>query len=271
MKTRIQQVHDRGSREMNEDELLVRGNLFAVFDGATSLTGFVNSRGETGGRIAAGIAREAFSGNGRPLKELAIEANQEILKSMKREGIDTKKKEALWSTAAAALRILDNRAEYLTIGDCLILQIRKDGSFGLVTPYFNHDLETMIKWKELADRRVMNIRKELDSQLRKVRREMNIKYGNLSGEKEAIRFLRTGSISLADTKSLILFTDGLFIPKEDPEAPEDWELFSKLYQESGLEGILRHVRSLEKADPECWKYIRFKQHDDAAAIGIDFQ
>ena len=31
------------------------------------------------------------------------------------------------------------------------------------------------------------------------------------------------------------------------------------------------VRSLEKDDPKCWEYPRYKQYDDIAAISISFE
>src|SRR3989338_2247001 len=40
--------------------------------------------------------------------------------------------------------------------------------------------------------------------------------------------------------------------------------------EGGLEKIKDYVRGLEKDDPECWKYPRYKQYDDIAAISISF-
>lgn len=124
--------------------------------------------------------------------------------------------------------------------------------------------------KNLAAQKVKNIRAELIEQIIKVRREANVTYGFLTGEKEAERFFELGKIPLANVRSLVLFTDGLLIPKRDVEKPEKWPLFVKLYQSGGLEGLADYIRELEKTDPYCWKYPRLKQHDDMAAIGIDF-
>ena len=267
---KIQKIYDKGSREINEDELLIQDNLFAVFDGATSLIKYVNEKGETGGRLAAKIAKEVFSKNDKPLNGLAEGANDKILEEMKKVGINSNQKESLWSAAVAAIKINKEEIEFFTIADCLILVIFKDGYHKLLVDYFDFDLESMKKWKELANKKVKDIFNILLKDEIELRRQANVKFGVLNGEKEARKFFEFGKIDLKDIKSIILFTDGLLIPKEDPEAPEDWDLFVKLYQEKGLVGILNFVRSLEKTDPLCWKYPRYKQHDDVAAIGIDF-
>lgn len=266
----VQKIYSKGSGKLNEDELLIKDNVFATFDGASSLVKFVNKDGKTGGKLAAEITKEIFSKKDKPLNQLAIEANNRILKDMKKEGMDINQKEALWSVSTAAIRLNREEAEFFNIGDCFILVIFKESFHRLLIPYVDHDLETMIKWKKLAEKKVKDIWGVLKSQIEKVRREANIKYGCLNGQKEAITFFRYGRFKVENIKSIILFSDGLLIPKENPEQPENWGLFVKLYQEAGLRGILKYVRSLEKSDPNCWKYPRFKQHDDVAAIAIDF-
>ncbi|MFH1978163.1 MAG: protein phosphatase 2C domain-containing protein [Candidatus Aenigmatarchaeota archaeon] len=270
MKVSIQKIHDKGSGDQNEDELLIKENLFAVFDGATSLVKFVNSEGKSGGKLAAEICKDVFSNNGGSLKQIASDANAALLEEMKRHRIDVTKKESLWNTAMAAVKLLNSGIEFLTIADCLILSVFKDDTSKLVVPYNDIDLETMRKWKELADKQTENIWDKIKPQTDKVRRGVNVNYGVLNGEEKAIKFVKTGKISIDNVKSIIIFTDGLLIPKENPDETENWNLFIRLYQESGPKGILKHVRSLETKDPKCWKYPRFKQHDDIAAIGIDF-
>jgi serine/threonine protein phosphatase PrpC len=270
MKLSMQNIYDRGSSEVNEDELLVKENLFAVFDGVTSLSGFINKNGKTGGKIAAEIAQNTFAENDRPLQELALMANRDIQDAMKAENINISDKGELWATTVAAVRLRDNAAEFFAVADSPILAIFEDYSYKLVTEIGNHDLETLRQWKALAEEKKKNIRKLLQPQIKKVRLDANVKYGLLNGEDTAQQFFKQGKISTTSVRSLILFTDGLFIPKSNPEANEDWGTFVKLYRESGLGGVLAHVRTLEKRDPECWEFPRIKQFDDVAAIGLDF-
>jgi len=268
MKFSVEKVYSKGIRQINEDEILIKDNIFAVFDGASSLIKFLNKEGKTGGKIAAEISKNVFSENEGSLKNLAIKANDIIREKMKSNKININRKEALWSTSAAVIRIKKDSAEFFQIGDSLILLVLKKGKPKLVTKYYDQDIETMIKWKRLADKKEDNINEKLIGQKIKIRRMANIRYGDLNGEKDAIKFFNTGKFRLENVKSIILFTDGLLVPKENPEDEEDWNKFISIYNKLGLKGLLNYVRSIENTDPNCFLYPRFKKHDDIAAIAI---
>ncbi len=270
MEISVQKVYDKANRRINEDALLIKDNLYAVFDGATSQVPYLNKKGETGAKLASTIAKNEFSDNKGSLKDLAINANNKINEAMIKENIKVKDKLVRWSTNVAAVRLNNAEVEYLVVGDCFILAIFEDNSSKLLVPYHDHDLENMKEWRKLADKKINNIYEKLKPQRTKLRREMNITYGALNGEREAVKFFNYGKTNLRNIRSVIIFTDGLLIPKEDPEGNEDWELFVRIYQKAGLKGLLKYVRDIEKKDPKCWKYPRYKQHDDATAIAIDF-
>ncbi len=274
MLPKVQHIYDKGSGKINEDDFLIteEKGLYAVFDGATSLVPYVSAGGKTGGRIATDIAKDVFSSGSRRLYDLALAANRKIGQAMEAAGINTSEKEALWSVSAAAVAVDEKSVEHFGIGDCLVLAVLKGGGYELLTPHHDHDLETMKLWKANAVRCATrdDIYGSVKDKLVEVRRGANINYGTLNGDPEAKKFFRHGTYPLKNLESLILFTDGLFIPKEDPESPEDWDLFADIYRESGLEGVLKYVRAIEDSDPECLRYPRFKQHDDIAAVELDF-
>jgi len=265
---KVESVYDKGSRLLNEDALLIKSPVFGVFDGASSLVPYKSADGKTGAYLAANIARETFGKNHQSLKELAFDANQNIRNAMMQTGIDISKKEHLWGTTAAVVRIGKDSFEYVQITDSLILVIYKDNSFKLVVDYCDHDAELLAKWKELADKKTKNIREILNDDVIQLRKKSNTGYGVLNGEKEMAKFLRSGTESLKDVNHVVLFTDGLILPKENPQANDDLDTFVKLFLEGGLEKIKEFVREKENNDPECWKYPRYKQHDDIAAIAI---
>ncbi|WP_300668758.1 protein phosphatase 2C domain-containing protein [Desulfoluna sp.] len=265
-----QSIHEQGTGVMNEDALLISGNLFGVFDGATSLDKTTFAHGETGGYLAATIAEEMFHSNDASLFELADKANTAILREMVSKGVDVKKKEHLWSTSAAVGRVEDGMFDWVQSGDSLILVIYEDHTHELLVQDFDHDLETLKLWKETAATRSGSILDELNVQIRKVRAGMNITYGVINGEETALDFLNHGSLNLTGVAHILMFTDGLFIPREDPEAESNFKELVSLYLAGGLEGVRDHVRSLEKTDPGCRKYPRFKSHDDIAAIALSF-
>jgi len=158
--------------------------------------------------------------------------------------------------------------EWVQIGDSLILIIFDDGSFRTIVKEYDQDKKMMILWKKLADKKVENIRAEIDTPLFGLRRRMNVDYGNLNGEKEMVKFLNHGREKLERVKHLLLFTDGLFLPKSDPRKNDNWQRFVDLYLTGGLKALKTFVRQLEQNDPRCWKYPRYKVHDDIAAISL---
>ncbi|MBI4095088.1 MAG: protein phosphatase 2C domain-containing protein [Candidatus Liptonbacteria bacterium] len=266
---KINHIFDVGSSK--EDACLIKDNLFAVFDGFNSLDKFVDEQGITGGLIAATITRDVFSRNKGTLRNLAIEANRIIREKMLESEIDIKNKSGLWGTILASVRIKDDSFEWIQLADCLILLIFKDNSYKLLVEDFDHDGEVLKIWKELAGQRRENIFEILvPGPLAGLRANANKTYGVLNGEEEAIPFLKTGEENLQNVKHILLFTDGLMIPKEDPQGKDDWKLFVNLFLQGGLENVKNFVRNLQEDDPKCWKYPRYKQHDDISAISLSF-
>ncbi len=273
----IRTLYEKGGGKINEDALIASNPIFGVFDGASSLVPYVNNQGQTGAYLASHIAKQAFSRDKMSLFRLAIDANWEIERAMVEASIDTSKKTNRWATTAAVIRLNKDSFDWVQIGDSLILVIHRDASSRLLATDYDHDLQTMIKWKKLADKKVENIRAILDPDDQKVTERMNIDYGAMNGEIGAEKFLKFGTEKLDGISHIILFTDGLFFPKEDPEKPDDWEMFVAHFLDGvsvpgagGLKKVHQLVRALEDSDPNCWKYPRFKQHDDIAAISISF-
>jgi hypothetical protein len=259
---------EKGSGEFNEDVLLEEGDLLGVFDGATSLDKRRFQEGLTGGLLAARTAAQSFQGNRCPLDQLAKEANQNIQNAQLNESIGLNERHKLWSTSLAVVHLDGNRLEYCQTGDALILFIFKDGSYKVITPDIDIDRDTLQLWKEMRVSPDALIHEVLAEQIHKVRLEMNISYGVLNGEPEALEFIRHGYEDLTDVSDILLFTDGLQLPRENPLEEQDWQSFVELYRQGGLHVVRDHVRHLQQQDPACRKYPRFKIHDDIAAVAI---
>ncbi len=257
-------LQEKGTGQTNEDVLLMEKNTFGVFDGATSL----DTNSLSGGLRAASIASQAFLNSTESLSRCAERGNQDINKAYSHQRIINDKREHLWSTSAAVVRLHRNHFEYCQIGDSLIMLLFKDGSHRLATPHIDHDRETLTLWKRRTVRNNATIQTAFADQIRRVRQHMNQTYGVLNGEPKAMDFLTQGSVELDGISHIILFTDGLFLPKEYPWEKSEWASFCNIYRESGLQGLRDTIRTLEKQDPLCRKYPRFKQHDDIAAISL---
>ncbi len=267
----VETLLERGSGTINEDILLQAGNLFGVFDGATSLERSGKSAGKTGGLLAAESAAQVFSRNGGTLSQLAAQANLTIRELMENSGVDLTSRQYLWSTSCMVVRIDANEIEWFQIGDSLALLLYEDGSQRPIADPIDHDRETLCLWKQCGPDATGTIGEHLADQILKVREGMNIHYGVLNGEPQALDFIRHGRESLTGVTDIILYTDGLFLPRTDPGQPEDLADFARLYRQGGLKSVHRRVRELQRDDPRCTTYPRFKIHDDIAAIALKFQ
>ena len=279
-----QYILEKGTAKTNEDCLVIQDNIFGVFDGSTSLTGRTFHQGKTGGEIAAQTAGSVFSMNHYPLTRLACQANREIMTQMLHNGVNISKKENLWSTSAAVIRIKNQHLEWVQSGDAVIIIVYDDGSHKVLVEREDHDYETLTLWKDLvqdqADEKIagleeddtgqclLALRQTLSPQIRKVRLGMNITYGVLNGESRAEEFLNQGMESLDKVKEILLFTDGLTIPEETPEKHKDYTSLVKAYMSLGLNGLKDMIRQKEETDPLCLTFPRFKCHDDIAAIAV---
>ncbi|MBU0943501.1 MAG: protein phosphatase 2C domain-containing protein [Proteobacteria bacterium] len=266
----VRTLHEQGSGKTNEDILLQDGNLYGVFDGATSLGDSPHTQSKTGGLLAAETAAGTFARNGNTLSRLGCLANRNIRQLMESSGVDFTQRRNIWSTSAAIVRIDGDEIEWFQVGDSLALLLYEDGSYRQLADPIDHDRDTLCLWKEMGPNSTGTIQENLADQILKVREGMNIHYGVMNGEPQAVDFFRHGRAPLTGVTDIILYTDGLFLPQTDPDQPADLETFVNLYRHGGLKQIRNLVRELQKDDPRCLNYPRFKQHDDIAAIALSF-
>lgn len=264
----VETLLEKGSSELNEDVLLEAGDVFGVFDGATSLDKRRFNNGLSGGLLAARTAALAFQQDQSSLYRLAEKANSRIRDALLSQQVCMDERHRLWSTSMAVIRLGGNRLEYCQTGDALILFIHNDGSYRVVTPDIDIDRETLRLWRDSEEMLSASIQDVLADQIQRVRLQMNISYGVLNGEPEALNFLRHGHEELDNVSDILLFTDGLFLPRENPLEDSDWDSFVNLYRQGGLQAVRDYVRRLQCKDPALKIYPRFKLHDDIAAVAI---
>jgi len=269
---KIDSVIEKGSSPINEDFLLIKNNLYGVFDGMSSLVKYEGPKGETGGFLAGKIAKDIFSKNqNKPLANIARDINKKLREEMKKEKINFNNPVESWSTTVAVIRIVKNFLEYLQIGDSPIIIIYKNKPLDIFISE-DWDKESLALWKKLAQEGVLNIRNDerMVKQLVKVRRRLNIDYGSLNGQDDCFKFAQKGSIPLIGIRHVLLFTDGFFIPDENPRQNRNFNKIVELFSSSGLSGVKNYVRQIENSDPACINYPRFRKNDEVAAIAISF-
>ena len=266
---RVTTLHEQGSGSCNEDVLLHGDNLCGVFDGATSLAGTTSLNSIPGGLRAASLAAETFRRQTGSLAQTAEEANHRIRAAQGYARIPQDRRLHLWSTSLAVVRLDHASFEYCHTGDCMIMLLHHDSGHTLLTPELDIDSSTLELWRQ-SDGTGYDIHSLLAGQIAGVRLQMNRSYGVLNGEPEAVDFLRHGRHSLAGVSDILLFTDGLMLPKADPGHPTDWHRFAAIYRRGGLAALRDHVRAAQESDPACRLYPRFKMHDDIAAVAVSF-
>jgi hypothetical protein len=265
----LEHILEKGSSPVNEDRLLICGNLFGVFDGATSLADTAAhglAKAPTGGALAADIAQKTFSANHYPLTCLATEANTAISRRMAAQGIRPDRPDQVWSTSAAVVRLKNQGLEWFRTGDAQVLLVYTDGSYKALGTLVDHDYPTLAMMKSQADNTLNN--PALRRQVLKVRKGMNKTYGVLNGDAQADRFFSSGLIPLDHVASVLLFTDGLTLPSQTPTPRPDFTPLVRAYTCLGLSGLHKKIRDMENTDKSRKKYPRFKCHDDIAAVAI---
>lgn len=266
---KIEHVFAQGSGPLNEDCLTCSDNLFGVFDGASSLVPHL-FQGKTGAWWASRLISNEFAKNDASLFELGSRANKQLQLQMTAMQVESKDNLHCWSASAAVCRLNENHIEWLQSGDCQILAITKEGKCRLLTDYHNHDRETLKLWQRLIASNDPEPRKKLRPQVEKVRRQMNRSYGAFNGKPAALDFFRLGRHPIDKIRHLLIFTDGLLPPSEEPGEEPDFCWLAKHFHSGGLQQVMQEIRQLEKSDPHCHRFPRFKQHDDIAAVAISF-
>lgn len=270
---KVSTLLEQGSGEINEDVVLAGTNAtYGVFDGATSLVNKRFGSNLTGGRIAAQTCAATFAEKSHSLVSLAGLANSRIHELSRLSGINLGAKEELWSSSAAVVRLDGEDIEWCQLGDCQILAIYHDGGARLLTDDPSQDVQTLVAWQRKAaqQKNSGNIMEVMAEEIVQVRKRVNLDYGVFNGEPEALNFLRSGRISLRDIQDLIIFSDGLMLPKQDPTTPFDVDRFVDLYRKGGLQRIRAYVRKKQGEDISCKIYPRFKTHDDISAVSLHF-
>lgn len=271
---KIDYISDKGSGSINEDDFLIGENIFGVFDGAAGLVKYFDEDGNSGGAIAAQISKEVFLKGGASLVELVKEANEAVKTKMKELKIDMLDKLNVFCTTAAVIKLNleENSFDWVQVDDSIILVIYDNGKYKLLVKDYDHDKESLILWKKLNQENNPQKNELFEADKIRIRRCMNKPgfYGKIDGDERMINFLKSGSESLDGIKHIICLTDGMLIPNPAPEKDDDFEKWTELFLQGGLEAVKKYVREIENSDLEFVKYPRFKPHDDLTAVAVSF-
>lgn len=279
----INSITERGVGAWNEDALISNASLdiYGVIDGATSLVPYSGPGGESGGYLAsqliARLCNEAAEGDMPSLLELLERANDALRHSMTEAGIQTERREAVWSASAVLVRIAPKWIEFAQAGDCMLAAYYTDGTIRIVT---NDQLAHVDdKSKEVWTAGIaagLTTRAELwehtKPQIEAGRALANKDdgYSVLNGDPAFADYAESGRISRTNVEALLLFSDGLYIPMPPGESDKDSATrIASLVREMGLPRYFEWLTALEESDPDCMQFPRMKKSDDKTALWID--
>lgn len=229
---KVERAYQAGGARPCEDQLICAGDLFGVFDGSSSLVPDLYD-GWTGAWWASHLVSSEFARNDAPLLDLSARANDRLRVAMVNDGVPYDDKLACWSTSAAVVKVQEDRLEWVQIGDSQIIAIDASGGYRLLSEYRNHDRLTLRRLKSLFEQDDPDPHGTLRPYIERVRLQMNRQYGAMNGDREALNFLKPGRCSLQGIRHVLLFTDGLLPPAENPDEDHDLQWLVDLYLEGG--------------------------------------
>ncbi|NEY99093.1 hypothetical protein G4D62_07240 [Bacillus shackletonii] len=272
----------KGVRELNEDSIIINDkiSIYGVADGVSSLTPFISKEGYTGGYIASNEVKQYFESQTtyNSFTNDLFTINNKLYRKMKEYNIDILKKEQLWGTALAVVKVSDTYVDFIQMGDCMVLALYQNNEVRPLTRIQTSNVENaaIAKWKDMIDKGIRN-REDLFENVKDIlisnRQKSNTLdgYGVLNGENQALDYVESGKINRIGLKHLILLTDGMFLPAESiPNSINYWNYVVECILSKGIEKYTRDLIDLEETDPECVRFPRFKKSDDKTGMMISF-
>jgi serine/threonine protein phosphatase PrpC len=196
--------------------------IFAVLDGATPISKFVDKEGRNGAVLASRIVGNALKNIGNTsIKAKISEANLLLSKEMKNHNIDTTKKEELWCTCLAMVKFNENYIHFAQIGDSMIFAKTRTGEFKILSKDTVFGISERAKQQRVKERRdgrnipnedYYNIKKNSLIYNRYLANKDN-GYAVLNGDNAADNFLDVWMFQKEEYSEILLITDGLF-PKD---------------------------------------------------------
>lgn len=180
------------------------------------------------------------------------------------------------SCSVALARVGSGKLEYFVLGDAVVVADTADG----VQVFSNREKIARLDRIAIEEKLRLQIKHGMSSRdawaaiqptLRRHRALMNTPEGYwiFNGDPEACFNATFGSIDMPQGRRILVATDG-FTRLVDMGVFPDWKSLFFGLGVSSLWNLLYLLRDVENQDPECLIYPRFRIHDDATAIYVEF-
>ncbi|MCR2803992.1 protein phosphatase 2C domain-containing protein [Paenibacillus soyae] len=240
-------------KQASEDACTLReeAGLYGVFDGATPLVPFQDQDGRNGAQLASGTFKRFFDTMPAemPLRDAVCEANRQLQELVLSHGIDMEDKTQLWSTCVAVVRLEANLREmsFVHLGDCMIMLERLDGTIDVLTTDTVEGISERAKKKRDRDR-ASGIEVPDESYFAPVAKQLLYNrtmantpdgYTVANGTPDTEAYIHEGHVSLADARSILLVSDGLFYPGHEVE---------ETFRQVSEHGLAEYAQRLEESE-----------------------
>ncbi|SEN81361.1 Ribosomal protein S18 acetylase RimI [Paenibacillus sp. OV219] len=275
------QSHTRaGGSKPNEDALVVNhaNQIYGVIDGVSSMMGYKDDQGRSGGYIAAQLLASALNAQDASLdlREAVLTANRKLRENMTEANVDLSCKWKMWGAVFAVVRVHEKHIEYVQSGDCMLFIHYTDNSLRVLTrnqvAYF--DQLTLNKKKELEESGLSKeqVYEELFPLSITNRNRANTLegYSVMNGEPELEHYMEYGHTSRANVSKIYAVSDGMFHLIEHNDDPNKWETMIQDLNVQGIEAYSDQLCHIESQDPLCTHYARHKVSDDKSVVIVDF-
>jgi hypothetical protein len=160
----------------------------------------------------------------------------------------------------------------LRLGDCRLLAQDRTG-FRRIVDFANDDFDHWItgeaqrlRAEGLTDIKAISLKLQPDLFANRRRRNRPGGYGVIAADRACLSFVYY--MPLSDPTSVLLASDGFFRLVDHYDEISEPELLSRASVNGNVETLYDRLRAIEKSDPDCLEFPRFKPQDDASALAL---
>ena len=282
MKLRLAGLASQGSGAINEDAAGYLGDADDVraawvLDGVTGINdrslGRMGSDAQWLVRRVDAHLRRLFAEE-RPSADILADLIDAVIADQ-RDVMGTALPDGFDPPAACIMAVHRVGAEWhaLRLGDCRIIAREKNGDTLRMVDFpndaFDQSLtEEATRLRASGITALADIAGHLQPRMFASRRTRNRPggYGVIEADRACLAFAEYARLD--DPSAILLASDGYYRIADCYHALGDDELLAASLAPGGIASIIGRMRAIEKSDPDCRAYPRFKPADDASALAL---
>lgn len=271
---------------MNEDHIVTAHNLYAVIDGATQRKGKNIGELTTGAYLAEYLHRSlthiAQDPNYQHVEAsiLLADVNRAFGEKMQQEYPELIERGFAFGPAAAIALVKlhnDGTYSYAHAGDCAIVEFGTHGEVFQCPPEAKpyhlegaraDHLRQITREKGITFDEAWEL-KEVQDKYDEYKDAINVEWPIVTGDPRLENVMFVGRRPLKNVGTLVLMTDGMFVPGTDDL--QGAEMAARQMLEHGIGPYVTGLKKVYDEDPNREEYMRFKHQDDATAMLMQFK